>query len=61
LALHCLTPPISEVVVPVFCGGGKPGALAALLDIASPQTSNFRPELVEALERVCAAVEAAFF
>ena len=59
--LRCLTPPISEVVVPVFCGGGKPGALAALLDIDSPNINNFSPELVQALERVCAAVGAALF
>jgi putative methionine-R-sulfoxide reductase with GAF domain len=48
-------------VVPVFRGGSKPGALAAVLDIDSPNLNNFSPELVQALANVCAAVGAALF
>jgi putative methionine-R-sulfoxide reductase with GAF domain len=46
----------SEVVVPVFCGGSKPGALAAVLDIDSPALNNFSPELVDVLKKVCVCV-----
>ena len=56
-----LTFALSEVVVPVFCGGSQTGVLAALLDIDSPVLNNFSPELVEALKNVCAAVGQALF
>jgi putative methionine-R-sulfoxide reductase with GAF domain len=56
-----LTFALSEVVIPVFCGGSQTGVLAALLDIDSPVLNNFSPELVEALKKVCAAVGQALF
>jgi L-methionine (R)-S-oxide reductase len=54
-------PLVSEVVVPVFCGGSHTGALAAVLDIDSPLLNNFSCEIVDCLKNLCREVGASLF